>query len=162
MELLPKSYVFFFVLCSTCSPTPSLADQGWTTIWTYAGGEGTTDDFIAQSGITHDGDMALEMASSGAIEIVFPSVSSRILTIDMHVRPERVTVDIDDPSASVIKVYAADDNDAWAFRWHYPFAWPWVGGNTYPRFYVIDGPGKNIKYTDIPVAADRLASADIS
>ena len=55
-------------------------DQGWTTTWTYAGGEGTTDDCIAQSGITHDGDMALEMASSGAIEIGFPSVSSGILT----------------------------------------------------------------------------------
>ena len=80
MELLTKSHLFFFVLCATCRPTPSLADQGWTTTWTYAGGEGTTDDCIAQSGITHDGDMALEMASSGAIEIGFPSVSSGILT----------------------------------------------------------------------------------
>ena len=136
-------------------PSISGADQGWTTEWTFGGGAGDTSSFFTQSGITQEGDMALEMASSGAIERGFPSISSGILRIDTHVRPDKVTVDINDSTASVIKVYAANHNDAWAFRWHYPFAWPEVGGNTFPRFYVVDGPGKNLMFTDVPVAADQ-------
>ena len=37
-------------------------------------------------------------------------------------------------------------------RWHFPWAWPAIGGNTVPRFYVVDGGGgkrKGLEYTDI-------------
>ena len=134
------------------------ADVGWTGPWVYAGGSGGPDELFTQSAIKNEGDMALEMASSGVLERHFPSVSSGVLSIELDARLQKATIDIEDSEASVLKVYAADNNDAWAFRWHYPFAWPEVGGNIYPRFYVIDGSGskrKGLEYTDFAVTSNQ-------
>ena len=131
-----------------------MRDPGWTSPWIFAGEAGAEKHFFAQSAVAVEGDMALEMAAAGALERSFPKVASGILSIEMHVRLEKATVDVEDGRASVLKVYAADEENNWAFRWHYPFAWPEVGGNTYPRFYVIDGLGKKrkgLEYTDIRV-----------
>ena len=131
-------------------------EQGWTTPWFFSRGVGNEKDVFTQRDVTVEGDMALEMAWPGALERQFPSVSSGILRIEMRVRPEKTTIDITDAKASVLKVYATDDEHHSAFRWHYPFAWPEVGGNTYPRFYVIDGKGKKrkgLEYTDVRVDA---------
>ena len=131
-------------------------DYGWTTPWSLPGQTGRESEFFTQSDVTAEGDMALEMAGPGALERRFPALSAGVVKIEMHVRPETVTVDITDEKASVLKVYAADENNNWAVRWHYPFAWPEVGGNVYPRFYVIDGKGtkkKGIEPTDVRVEA---------
>ena len=109
--------------------------------------------------------MALMTTATCAIERHFPETSSGILAIEMVVRSECPTVTIDDPESSVLKVYAgnADQDGSWAFRWHHPYAWPEVGGNTFPRFYVIDGRGqkrKGLEYTDIEVEAGTWYRVD--
>jgi len=109
--------------------------------------------------------MALMTTATCAVERHFPRVSSGILSLEMAVRSENPTVTLDDPESSVLKVYAADasQDGSWAFRWHHPYAWPEVGGNTYPRFYVIDGRGqkrKGLEYTDIEVEAGRWYRVD--
>jgi len=43
-------------------------------------------------------------------------------------------------------------------RWHFPWAWPAIGGNTVPRFYVVDGGGgkrKGLEYTDILIQSNK-------
>ena len=53
-------------------------------------------------------------------------------------------------------VVDANQDGSWAFRRRHPYAWPEVGGNTFPRFYVIDGRGqkrKGLEYTDMEVEA---------
>lgn len=135
-----------------------LRDKGWTSPWIFSGEAGSEKEFFAQRAVAVEGDMSLEMAATGALERHFPRVSSGTLHIEIYVRLQKATVDIEDADASVLKVYAADDEDNWAFRWHYPFAWPEVGANVYPRFYVIDGLGKKrkgIEPTDVRAEPDR-------
>jgi len=139
----------------------SFRDRGWTSPWLFAGDRTEKTKYIrAQRDVVFEGDMALEMSMGTVIDRHFPPVSSGVLKIEMYVRPDTVTVDIKHPKACVIKVYASDADKAggWAFRWHYPFAWPEVGGNTYPRFYVIDGKGKKrkgLEHTDFRIEAGK-------
>ena len=133
-----------------------LRDRGWTSPWHLsANGE---HQIVTQSNVVGAGDLALEMGSAAALERSFPPVSCGILKIEMSVRLQKATIDIEDSNASVLKVYAGDREDNWACRWHYPFAWPEVGGNIYPRFYVIDGLGKKrkgIEYTEVRAQPER-------
>ena len=136
--------------------TKAASDKGWTTPWLLAGG--SAEDCVTQCDIRLHGDMALMTMATCAIERYFPGISSGILTLELVIRSEHPTVTIDAPDSSVLKVYATDADQAggWAFRWHHPYAWPEVGGNTFPRFYVIDGRGrkrKGLEYTDMRVEA---------
>lgn len=161
-----------------------IPDQGWTSPWLWAGGD--SDDrsrVVTQPDVTAEGDLALVTTGTAAIERCFPAVSSGILTLGMCVRVEnpdiglthhRTVLEIPDPRLkalleehytlglnhprdSVLKVYAMDREGQLALRWHYPYAWPEVGGNTYPRFYVLDAKGekrKGLEATDFRVESD--------
>ena len=122
--------------------TTSLNDYGWTSPWRFSGEEGAGHAFRLQHIVSSTGDGALEMAAPGALERDFPPIERGILRIELRVQLEKAGIDIADAETSVLKVYAGDADDNWAFRWHYPFAWPEVGGNVFPRFYVIDGRGR--------------------
>ena len=125
--------------------TTSLNDYGWTSPWRFSGEEGAGHAFRLQHIVSSTGDGALEMAAPGALERDFPPIERGILRIELRVQLEKAGIDIADEETSVLKVYAGDADDNWAFRWHYPFAWPEVGGNVFPRFYVIDGRGTRRK-----------------
>jgi len=166
------------------APPPGLRDQGWTSPWVFAGEADAADKVLVQSAIALEGDMALVSTATAVIERSFPPVSSGRLKIEMAVRLENPnigvthhnvffdpaydellaelrkqipTLGLNHPSDSVLKVYAADSANRWAFRWHCPYAWPEAGGNAFPRFYVIDGKGskrKGLEPTDFAIEAD--------
>ena len=99
-------------------------------------------------------EMAIAATGPITMERKFPRVSSGTLKVECRIRPRHVTVEVNSPGASVMKMYLRDSRHegSWAMRWHYPWAWPLIGGNTVPRFYVIDGAGnkrKGLESTDI-------------
>ena len=156
-------------------------DHGWTSPWLPIGEPGEGSRVIAQGQTVRRGDMALEATGTCIIERQFPEVSSGVLSIEMDVMAENTTIGVthhnvffdpvyndmlgelrekcptlglNHPLDSVLKVYASGGDNRWAFRWHYPYAWPEVGGNTLPRFYVIDGEGtrrKGLEPTDFRI-----------
>jgi len=153
------------------SASGTIHDRGWSSPWIFAGGsehdkgKDARENLCARSGIAVEGDMALVTMGTGVLERHFPAVSSGILKIQIHVRLENPTIVINQPNDSVLKVYAsdADKPGGWAFRWHYPYAWPEVGGNTVPRFYVADGSGakrKGLWPTDFYIEADTWYKVD--
>ncbi len=167
------------------TPSPSgPPDRGWTSPWVFVGDAGDADRVLVQGDIALEGNTALESTGTAAIERSFPTITSGRLEIEMVVRFEHTnigvthhnvffdpaydrllgdlrtkipTLGLDHPLDSVLKVYAADSDNRWAFRWYAPYAWPEIGGNAYPRFYVIDGEGsrrKGIEPTDFAVHDD--------
>ena len=78
-----------------------LRDPGWTSPWHLsANGE---HRIVTQSTVVGAGDLALEMGSAAALERSFPPVSRGILKIEMSVRLQKATIDIEDANASVLK-----------------------------------------------------------
>lgn len=185
--VLPAASVLFSLERPSKDATSSPSgprDQGWTSPWVFAGDAGDADKVLVQGDVALEGDMALVSTGTGAIERSFPPVSSGRLEIETVVRFENSdigvthhnvffdpvydellgdlranipTLGLNHPRDSVLKVYAADSANRWAFRWHAPYAWPEVGGNAFPRFYVIDGEGsrrKGIEPTDFAVLDD--------
>ena len=132
---------------------PQLRDFGWTSAWKMAGGQNQNHVTLQmQGGSTTE--MAIAAIGPTTIERRFPRVSSGTLKVECRVRPRHVTVEVNSPGASVMKVYLRDSRreGSWTMRWHYPWAWPLIGGNTVPRFYVIDGGGnkrKGLEFTDM-------------
>ena len=58
-----------------------------------------------------------------------------------------------------MKTYLYDSRKpgSWTMRWHFPWAWPEIGGNTVPRFYVTDGGGrkrKGLEFTDLLIESE--------
>lgn len=132
---------------------PPLRDFGWTSPWALVQAS-TPRSALLQSTVKSTGEMAIAASDVVVMERRFPAVSSGELKVEFRVRPRHVTVEVNSPGASVMKVYlhASDRAGSWTMRWHYPWAWPGIGGNTVPRFYVIDGRGskrKGLEYTDI-------------
>jgi len=124
----------------------------------------------------------LEMAKPGTIERHLPDITSGILKIEMRIRLEKKpTVDNlhwdskyakkpyipagenyrlikSNRKLSCLKVYAANENNRWAYRWHYPFAWWEIDGNSVPQFYICEGRGskkKGMEYTGFTVTSGR-------
>ena len=136
----------------------SSEDCGWTSPWRLIGEEKSRTAFRIEDADAGTGGNALEMGAPGALERDFPPVVDGTLRIELRVRLEKTGIDITDAETSVLKVYAGDAVDNWAYRWHYPFAWPEVGGNVFPRFYVIDSLGtrrKGLEPTPFEALPDR-------
>ena len=135
--------------------------QGWTSPWTLVrqGHRGDAAKLTPQEQIAADGSMSLEMRGSAIIERCFPLVKAGILKVQMRVRPDKTTSDINDrDSASILKVHITDENGREAIRLHYPFAWPAIGGQAMPQFYVVDGRGnkrRGVEFTGMKVEAGR-------
>jgi len=130
-----------------------LSDFGWTSPWVMAS-EQDPENARLQTLVKSTGEMAIATAESITIERQFPRVGSGTLKVEYRVRPKHVTVEVNSPGASTIKTYLYDSQReaSWTMRWHYAWAWPAIGGNTVPRFYVVDGRGskrKGLEYTDI-------------
>jgi hypothetical protein len=140
-------------------PPPSeslepLSDFGWTSPWLKVFENHDPENARTQAETVSTGEMAIATAGSITIERRFPGVSSGNLKVEYRVRPQHVTIEVNSPGASVMKFYLSDSQQegSWTMRWHYPWAWPAIGGNTVPRFYVADGGGgkrKGLEYTDI-------------
>lgn len=132
---------------------PPIRDFGWTTRWLMAG-EQDPENARLQTEVTSTGEMALATTDGITIERQFPPVSSGTLKVEWRVRPRHVTIEVNSPGASTMKTYLFDSQveGSWTMRWHYAWAWPAIGGNTVPRFYVVDGGGnkrKGLEFTDI-------------
>lgn len=158
-----------------------IRDQGWTSPWLLVDKPDHDGTALTQDQTVRKGDMALEATGTRIIERHFSDVSSGVLSIEMTVMAENTnigvthhnvffdpayddrlgalreadhTLGLNHPLDSVMKAYASDGGCQWAFRWHYPYAWPEVGGNTYPRFYVMDGQGtkrRGLEATDFRI-----------
>ena len=128
-------------------------DFGWQGPWRTIEGQ-NPDHAILQKRVKSTGQLAIAATGPIIIERRFPGVSSGTLKAEFRVRPKHVTIEVNSPTASVMKTYLWDSqqSDSWTMRWHFPWAWPAIGGNTVPRFYVIDGRGrkrKGLEYTDM-------------
>lgn len=136
-----------------------LRDFGWTSRWVMIQ-EKTQGRTRLQPVIKSTGEFAIEATDVIVLERRFPAVSSGKLKVEYRLRPRYVTVEVHAPGASGMKTYLRDSRveGSWTMRWHYPWAWPAIGGNTVPRFYVIDGRGskrKGLEYTDILMRSER-------
>jgi len=132
----------------------AVSEHGWTSPWLTSGPGGKKEHAITQKQIRATGEMAV--ATTGGIGIVrhFPDVKSGILKIEFRVRFEYPTAEVNHPKSSVLKVYIwdKDRHRSFVLRWHTPYAWPEIGGNTIPRFYVTDAncrKRKGLEYTDL-------------
>jgi len=135
-------------------PLAPLSDFGWTSPWLKVFENHDPENARIQAEIVSTGEMAIAGAGTVTIERRFPGVSSGKLKVEYRVRPRFVTIEVNSPEASVMKMYLSDSQreGSWTMRWHYPWAWPAIGGNTVPRFYIADGSGrkrKGLEYTDI-------------
>lgn len=135
------------------APLPMLRDFGWTSPWRKGPGDNPANARL-QTKVKSTGELAIATVGSIMIERQFPRVTSGRLKVEYRVRPKHVTVEVNSPGASVMKTYLYDSRrqDSWTMRWHFPWAWPAIGGNTVPRFYVTDGAGqkrKGLEFTDL-------------
>lgn len=140
-------------------PVAAPRDFGWLSPWQTLDGQ-NPDNAKLQVQVKSTGQMAIDATGLIIIERRFPGVSSGILKAEFRVRPKDVSIEVNNPTASVMKTYLWDSrkSGSWTMRWHFPWAWPAIGGNTVPRFYVVDGGGgkrKGLEYTDILIQSNK-------
>ena len=162
-----KNNTFLAVVClivpaSVCAlaslgrDTGPTRDHGWVSPWLAWKSPQRAKWAVAQEQVKHTGGMAVALSHGAALSRNFPDVRSGILQIDLHIRFAYVASTIYGGKSSGIKVYVGDKDKghSFAWRWHAPAAWPEIGGNTIPRFYVMDRSGrkrKGLEYTNFMV-----------